>query len=281
MIKFLAGIILYLLIISTFFGFVVSEKMSDELSGINTEIYKGDFVDFSGTTNFNALIDQSSLVSQSWNIVNNVLIYNDTYSALKGIHPIFFKGIQPNIDNEYKVKYYFNNSEDLNFEIWVTDGGIYDEHSFILKYDKTNLKMYNPYIHSIIGEYFQTEMFSIPISLTGIHTITTILNPITQKIQIYVDDTLIQDIPTKIRDDYTHYGGIFVPETGTFQVTKIESDITISADTGDHNFLALIGRLMLYTVPEEYMPLIFNIILIKFPIILLGIVIAFYIRGVS
>ena len=281
MIRFIAGIILYLLIISTFFSFVVSEAINEDLPGINTEIYSGDVVDFSGNTDFTALIDASIINSQQWNIVNNQLVFNGTYADSANERPIFFKGIQLNEDNEYKIKYYFNNSDDLTFEIWITDGGLFDSDAYILVYDGSNLKLYNPYTHTFAGEFLKTEMFSTPISLSGEHTITTVLNPSTQILEIYIDSALNQQIPTEIKNYYPHYGGIIITETGEFSISRIESSIFITENTDNSNFITLIGNLLLWSVPEKYMPLIFNIILIKFPLLILTISVTFYIRGVS
>lgn len=281
MLRFITGILLYLIVISTFFGFVVSEAIGEDLEGINTEIYAGDIVDFSGNTDFTALIDASIINSQQWIITDNQLIFNGIYMGSTNERPIFFKGIQENIDNEYEVKYYLNNSEDLTFELWVTDGGILDSDAYILYYDGSNLKMYNPFAHSIVGGYFKTEMFNNIVSLSGIHTITTNINQEEQTLKIYIDGSLLQEIPTEIKDSYPHYGGIIITETGTFTLTKIESTIFITDNTDNSNFLTLIGNLVLWSVPEKYMPLLFNIILIKFPLLILTISVAFYIRGVS
>ena len=281
MIKFVAGIILYLLIISTFFGFVVSEAMNEDLPGLNTEIYSGDIVDFSGNTDFEKLIDASVINSQQWIITDNILIYGGIYSGSANERPIFFKGIKPTIDNIYEVKYFLNNSEDLPFEIWITEGGLFDSDAYILYYSGSTLTMYNPYIHTFVGEYLKTEMFSQTISLSGENTITTKIDYDNQNLKIYINDNLIQDIPTEIKSSYNHYGGIIITETGNFSITRIESTVLITDATDNTNFLSLVASLVLWSVPEKYMPLIFNIILIKFPLLLLTISVAFYIRGVS
>lgn len=280
MLRFIAGIILYLILISTFFGFIVTESQNEEFKSLNIEMYSGDVVDFSSQTNFEKLIDSNYINSQSWNIEDNTLIFDGIYSSAYFNKPIFFKGIQKNSDNEYNVKYHFNNSEDLTFQIWLSDGGILESDAYILIYDKTTLKMYNPYYHSTIGSFLKTEMFSIPMSLSGEHIITTIINPTTQTLKIYVDSNLIQEIPTEIKESYPHYGGILITETGTFTLTKIESTIRILESIDNMNFLSLIANLLLWSVPEKYMPLMFNIILIKFPLLILSIATAFYIRGV-
>lgn len=281
MIKFIAGILLYLLIISTFFGFVVSEAIGEDLKGINTEIYSGDIVDFSGTTNFAELIDASIINSQQWSIIDDKLTFTGIYSGSSNELPIFFKGIQKNSDDNYEVKYFFNNSEDLSFELWITDGGLFDSDAYILYYDGTNLKMYNPYIHTFAGSYFKTEMFSEIVSLSGEHTITTVIDETNQLLKIYIDTNLFKEIPTEIKSSYPHYGGIIITETGTFTISRIESTVFITDNTDNSNFLTLIANLVLWTVPEKYMPLMFNLILIKFPLLLLTISVAFYIRGIS
>jgi len=281
MIKFIAGILLYLLIISTFFGFVISEAMNEDFNTINMDIYSGDVVDFSGETDFSKLIDASIINSQQWNIVDNKLIFDGIYAGSINERPIFFKGIQPDNEGNYEVKYYFNNSENLKFELWITDGGIYDSDAYILFYDGNNLKMYYPYIHTTVGVYFRTEIFSEPKILSGIHTLTTKVNPNEQTLKIYIDSSLFQSVPIEIKDSYPHYGGIMITETGTFTLTRIESTILITDATDNSNFLSLIANLVLWSVPEKYMPLIFNIILIKFPLMLLTISVAFYIRGIS
>lgn len=281
MIKFVAGIILYLLIVSTFFGFIVSEAMNEDLPGINTEIYSGDIVDFSGNTDFSEFIDSSIINSQQWIITDNTLIFNGIYSDSTNERPIFFKGIKPTIDNVYEVKYFLNNSEDLSFELWITDGGLFDSDAYILYYSDSTLTLYNPYLHTLVGEFLKTEMFSQPVSLSGENTITTKLDYDNQNLKIYINDNLFQDIPTEIKSYYPHYAGIIITETGEFSITRIKSDILITDNTDNSNFLTLIANLVLWSVPEKYMPLIFNIILIKFPLMLLTISVAFYIRGVS
>lgn len=281
MIKLVVGIILYLLIVSTFFGVVISGALNEEFSLINADIYSGDIVDFSGDTDFEKIIDSSVVSSQEWHILNGILVFDGISYGATDYDKLFFKGIIPNDENNYKVKYYLNNSEDLSFEIWVTDGGILDSDAYILYYSDSNLRMYNPYIHSFAGQFLKTEMFSQLVSLSGENTLTTELCTEEQRIKIYINDVLIQDIPTEIKSSYPHYGGIIITETGEFSITRIESTIQISEATDNANFLSLVASLVLWSVPEKYMPLIFNIILIKFPLLILTISVAFYIRGVS
>jgi len=213
--------------------------------------------------------------------IGNELVFDGTYFGSSNERPIFFKGIQMNSDNEYEVKYFLNNTEDLTFEIWITDGGVFDSDAFILYYDGINLKMYNPFIHTFVGEYLKTEMFSETVSMSGTHTITTAIDYDNQLLKIYIDDSLFKEIPTEIKNSYPHYGGIIITETGTFSLTRIESVVFITDNTDNSNFLTLISNLVLWSVPEKYMPLIFNIVLIKFPLLILTISVAFYLRGVS
>lgn len=280
LIKYIGFIILYLVVISTVMGMVITEKTGDKFNTISTDIYSGNTVDLSGKTEFDNLINTNYITYSDWSFVNNTLYYSG-----EGIdNEIYLKGIQPE-NGVYTVIYDIDNSEDLSFWIYITEGGYNNQYSYIMEYDTSTgiVSIAYPYNRNAVGEFFREEIISVSQDLSGELSLKTVLDTNTGNIKIYKDNVEFIDIPVSLKDDYDHYGGLEVLTAGSFTVNSIATKIVITSNDDNNNidFITTIAKLMLWTVPEEYMPLMFNIILIKLPILMLGIAVAFYIRGVS
>lgn len=280
MIKYISLIILYLLVISSFLTLVIYEQTSETIQGIDGGVYSGGMADFSGRIDIDTLVDLSGASNFQWKLGNNTLVYDGDYYGTTMEKPIYFNGIVPNSAGEYDVTYQIDNVNDLNFELYITQGGISDSSSYILTYKNGWITMYTPYVHTLVGSFFKTELISQSLSLADEHRIQTIVNPSTQQLSIVIDGSTVLQLNTEIKSSYNHYGGFLIAGDGRFIIEEVTTSIKI-LDEGDSSFLGIIASLMLWNVDEKYLPLAFNIILIKFPMIVLTMAIAFYLRGVS
>lgn len=134
MLKFISLIILYLLVISSVFGLIIYEETGENIDTINTYSYSGDFVDLSGDMDLDLITDSSITDSLLWELTGNTLVYN--YTGITALQePIYFSGIKENDDGNYDVEYAINNIDNLDFDIYITQGGILDTSSYILSYN--------------------------------------------------------------------------------------------------------------------------------------------------
>ena len=277
MYKFFASIIIYLVIISTIISFTVMDARGADTDYISLSTgLTGDRVEL---TNIEEYIDAKLLDKAYWNVEGNSLVYS-------GIHPqwsdILLKGIQPDEEGYYQIKYEFNNPDDSRIRFIIQKAGLLDSQSYYLVYDGSSLTIPNPSYDIPILNLFTTNLFSIPTSLSGVNqSITTRYNPDTEHIEVYHNDNYLGDATGDTgRTTASHYGGIGVFDN-YLEVTGITATINIYEEPSFLDLFSMIASVIFYTIDEKYFPFIFNLLLIKLPIGILAIGIIFWVRGVS
>jgi len=283
MIKYIGAIILYLFAISLLISSVVYAETGENIGGISSYGYSATSVNFSEDINFNDIIVADIIDINAWEISNSSLNWIGNGLLYQRVA---FQGIQIS-DNNIEVTYYINNVDNIDYDIYITVGGSSLSDSYILQYDANNQKVYMKELgpREFPLSLLLSDLFVYnSIDLSGNHIIKTKINIATDYIEIYIDDNLIwygngnQDSNAP----YEYYAGLGIQNSGNFELTQIDTNFILGAINEDYsNFLVLMALIMAYTIEELYFPLIFNIILIKVPIIMLGICIAFYFRGVS
>lgn len=278
MYKYFTGIIIYLVIISTLISVVVLDAKGEEQDYIAlSNSITGSQVEFS---NIDEYIDAKLLAGSYWNVVDNTLIY-------EGISPnwadINLKGLQPDNDGYYTVKYEFNNPNNVYIRFIIQKAGLLDSASYYLVYDGVSLTIPEPKADiPILDLLFSDTLYKMNADLSGNNqSITTRYNPDSQHIEIYHNDDYLGDAYGKLdTTTASHYGGIGV--NGNYlEVTKITTDINITEEPSFTDLFGMISNVIFYTIDEKYFPFVYNLILIKLPIALLAIGIIFWVRGTS
>ena len=278
MLKYISLIILYILVVSSFFSLVIYEESGTEISNPIGSIYSGGSVDFSGKLNLNDIVD-GSYNNLGWNIVNNTLIRtNGIYDPYaKGL---FFKGFIPDENNNINVKIVIDNKDNADFNLYVATNKrsinpISTKKYYVITYRDNKISMKYPDILGL-GE----NVFSQNINLSGKHTIEYKISNTQKTLDLTIDEALIGSYVLDLEKTYDYYLGIGIFDEGEFVIESIEALILIT-DINESSFTTIIASLLLWNVDEKYLPMAFNILLIKFPLIILTIAVAFYIRGVS
>lgn len=280
MLKYISLIIFYLLVVSSFFALAIYEETSEEIATIDNTLYSGSQVDLSGDFDLSTICDEDSGSFEEWEIIDNTLVYNGVYLG-EAENPILFRGIQKNNAGYYEVEYTINNSENLAFDIYIAKGGLTDSNTITLEYTSDGvIKTDYPYTRSSVGYFFKKNAYTGSANLSGIHTIKTVLNPLDLYVSVYIDESEVYTIPMDIKEAYDNYGGIKVKDDGHFEITEIKTYVVLSS-YDDSSFISIISALLVWNVSEDYFPATANILLIKFPMIILAIAIAFYVRGVN
>ncbi len=278
MLKYISLIILYILVVSSFFSLVIYEESGTEISNPIGTIYSGGSVDFSGKLNLKDIVD-NSYNNMGWNIVNNTLIRtNGIYDPYaKGL---FFKGFIPDENNNINVKIVIDNKDNADFNLYVTSNKksinpISTKKYYVITYRDNKISMKYPDILGL-GE----NVFSQNINLSGKHTIEYKISNTQKTLDLTIDEALIGSYVLDLEKTYDYYLGVGVFDEGEFIIESIDALILIT-DINEASFTTIIASLLLWNVDEKYLPMAFNILLIKFPLIILTIAVAFYIRGVS
>ena len=278
MLKYISLIILYILVVSSFFSLVIYEESGTEINNPIGDIYSGGSVDFSGKLNLKDIVD-NSYNNMGWNIVNNTLIRtNGIYDPYaKGL---FFKGFIPDENNNINVKIVIDNKDNADFNLYVTSNKksinpISTKKYYVITYRDNKISMKYPDILGL-GE----NVFSQNINLSGKHTIEYKISNTQKTLDLTIDEALIGSYVLDLEKTYDYYLGVGVFDEGEFIIESIDALILIT-DINEASFTTIIASLLLWNVDEKYLPMAFNILLIKFPLIILTIAVAFYIRGVG
>lgn len=279
MYKFFTAIIIYLVILSTLISFVVFESIQEEQKYISLDGgITSDKVEF---TQIDEYVDTRLLSKGDWNVHNNTLVYSGAF--ISKWNDMLLKGIVPDNAGYYTVKYEFDNPEDSRIRFILQKAGIADSESYYATYTGTEINVYEASIKLPIQIAFPAKILSAPISLSGNgQTITTRFNPTTEHIELYHNDNFIGECygNTGGKTTASHYGGMGVFDKHLV-ITGITANIHITEEPSFVDLFLLIGSVLVYTIDEKYFPLIFNLLLIKLPIAVLIIGLAFWIRGVS
>lgn len=275
MYKFFVGIIAYLVIISTIIGFVVYDAKNTQMDGINIgNTLQSDRVEF---TEIDEYVDAKLLDRSYWTVTNNTLVFS-------GIHPswsdLLLKGIQTDSEGYYTIEYTIVNPENSRYRIIIQKSGLFDGDSVYLIYDGTKFTIPEPSINIPILTLVSGELYHYPVSnLIDEHTVKTRYNHDSGHIMIYLNDEYIGDSYYTSDSTPSHFGGIGVYDNHLL-VTGITTNIQITEEPSFLDLFGLIGSVLVYTIDEEYFPWIYNLLLIKLPIAMLIIGLAFWSRGV-
>ena len=186
MLKYISLIILYILVVSSFFSLVIYEESGTEISNPIGSIYSGGSVDFSGKLNLNDIVD-GSYNNLGWNINNNTLIRTsgiyDPYA--KGV---FFKGFIPDENNNINVKIVIDNKDNADFNLYVTSNKksinpISTKKYYVITYRDNKISMKYPDILGL-GE----NVFSLNINLSGKHTIEYKISNTQKTLDLTIDE---------------------------------------------------------------------------------------------
>lgn len=283
MLKYVSLIILYILVISSFLSIIIYEETGNEVGIPIGNLYEGITVDFTGNLKLKDIVGNTH-GTFGWELINNTLVYKDG-NLISNFEPLMFKGITEDENRDVNVKININNKDNSNFILFVTRNNknlipySQDLSSYEIEYINNKLTMYYPYVHTTVFTAFREEVFTQNIDLTGKHTIAYTISNKQKTFTLKIDEQLIGVYPIKLDDKYDYYLGIAIREQGEFVIESIEATITIP-NVDDTSFLRIIGSLLLWNVDVKYMPLALNILLIKFPLMILTIAVAFYIRGI-
>lgn len=278
MLKYISLIILYILVVSSVFSLVIYEESGAEISNPIGSIYSGGSVDFSGKLNLNDIVD-GSYNNLGWNIINNTLIRtNGIYDPYA--RGLYFKGFIPDESGDINVRIVIDNKDNADFNLYVTSNKkslnpIPTKKYYTITYRDNKIFMKYPDIFGLGG-----NVFSQSIDLNGKHTIEYKISNTQKTFDLTIDNVLIGTYVLDIEKTYDYYLGIGIFDEGEFVIESIEALILIT-DINEATFTTIIASLLLWNVPDKYLPMAFNILLIKFPLIILTIAVAFYIRGVS
>lgn len=278
MLKYISLIILYILVVSSVFSLIIYEESGAEISNPVGSIYSGGSVDFSGKLNLNDIVD-GSYNNLGWNIINNTLIRtNGIYDPYA--RGLYFKGFIPDENDDINVRIVIDNKDNADFNLYVTSNKkslnpIPTKKYYTITYRDNKISMKYPDIFGLGG-----NVFSQSIDLNGKHTIEYKISNTQKTFDLTIDNVLIGTYVLDIEKTYDYYLGIGIFDEGEFVIESIEALILIT-DINEATFTTIIASLLLWNVPDKYLPMAFNILLIKFPLIILTIAVAFYIRGVS
>lgn len=283
MLKYVSLIILYILVVSSFLSIIIYEETGNEAGIPIGNLYEGITIDFTGNLKLKDIVGNTH-GTFGWELINNTLVYKDG-NLISNFEPLMFKGITEDENRDVNVKININNKDNSNFILFVTRNNknlipySQDLSSYEIEYINNKLTMYYPYVHTTVFTAFREEVFTQNIDLTGKHTIAYTISNKQKTFTLKIDEQLIGVYPIKLDDKYDYYLGIAIREQGEFVIESIEATIIIP-NVDDTSFLRIIGSLLLWNVDVKYMPLALNILLIKFPLMILTIAVAFYIRGI-
>lgn len=283
MLKYVSLIILYILVVSSFLSIIIYEETGNEVGIPIGNLYEGITIDFTGNLKLKDIVGNTH-GTFGWELINNTLVYKDG-NLISNFEPLMFKGITEDENRDVNVKININNKDNSNFILFVTRNNknlipySQDLSSYEIEYINNKLTMYYPYVHTTVFTAFREEVFTQNIDLTGKHTIAYTISNKQKTFTLKIDEQLIGVYPIKLDDKYDYYLGIAIREQGEFVIESIEATIIIP-NVDDTSFLRIIGSLLLWNVDVKYMPLALNILLIKFPLMILTIAVAFYIRGI-
>lgn len=275
MFKFVSLLIAYLIFISVFLGYVVMEKENKRIDTLAGTAIKADFVDFSGETDFDMVLDNSLSYGDSIEKIDNKLFIS---TPALGDIAVYFKGIQKTNGN-YRVVYNITNTND-SFDIIIasTPKAILQNKMLYMHFDKDKSEMQIQYnTMSVLDRYNPFIYYKQNLDLTGTHTIETNFNDETKNLVITIDGVVICNV--KITDydiEATHFAGIVV--FSELWINSVSANI-IYQEESTTNILSVIAQIIIFNVDEMYLPNLLNVIFIKIPILILSIAIPYILIG--
>ena len=298
MFKWLCILIGYLVVSSALMGFFVLEKENEQFNTLSSIDYRGNLIKLDGSIPLDMFIDTEYSTDNLRYVTynnENVLELSSYYGVFGNFdeykNTVYLKGIEPDNNGAYNVAYHITNTEngDISIIIASTNLGLLPR---AIKANLINLDS-NPTLQitydydELIFNVITTPIYTTNINgiwhNSGENVISTILNTNTGRLSIQINGVIVcNELPVSITDIFTIYGGIRLLEPNSVYITEIESEVYLTSDNENTgNLLKIIAQILTWTVDEQYLPTILNLMFIKFPMICLGIAIALYIRGVS
>ena len=275
MFKFVSLLIAYLIFISVFLGYVVMEKENKRIDTLAGTVSKTDFVDFSGKTDFDMVLDTSFGAGDAIKKIDNKLFVSTFFDRIS----LYFKGIQKTNGN-YRVVYNITNTNHDSFDIIIASApkDLLQDKRLYMHYDKDKSEMQIQYnTMSVLDRYNPFIYYKQNLDLTGNHIIETNFNEETKNLIITIDDVVICNV--KITDydlKATHFAGIVV--FSELWINSISANI-IYQEESTTNILSVIAQIIIFNVDEMYLPNLLNVIFIKIPILILSIAIPYILIG--
>jgi len=266
---------------SVLMGFFIFESEGTQINTLSPATYVSDVVDLSGNTNLSVLLDTNLGGFDCCEIIDNKLYISP---PLFGDIAIYFKGIQPNEQGLYTVEYGLNNSANKDFSLIITsESGTLSDKILSLRYQAISEITDILYAdNTVYGQFFASPYYREGIDLNGEHIIKTEFNINSNLLIVTIDSTEFCRLTiTDYSDTNTvHYGGGLMSDE--FIINYVKTNIIyIPEDVTNSNFFVIIAQILAWNVSEAYLPNAVNIILIKIPMMFLGIAIALYVRGVA
>jgi len=259
--------------------FVISERYNEDIDSLIPLTYTSDYVDFSGSTNFDDILDTSFLGANYCEINANKLYITP---PLVGDISVYFKGVQ-NTNGVYTVTYNITNTPDKNFDIIIASAPskISPPKFLFFTYNAVDDNAYIIYDYpDVLRKYLAKKLYIIPVVLSDTHIIKTELNFVSGELNVYIDDVKYTIYITDYDNiDITHYAGIIA--TDDLIINSVDTNLKYTNEEDYSSFISIMAYLIAWTVDEKYFPWMFNIILIKLPGIALVIALAFWGRGTS
>lgn len=282
MFKWLSLIVAYIICASVIMGFFVYQQTGETINTLSPTVYNSEVIDFSGNIDLSTLLDTSLGGADNCEIVNNTLVITP---PILGDVSIFFKGIQPDADGLYTVEYGIDNTNNGDYAIIITsETGAIAPKVLLLRYNHDNQQVDVIYCaNTVLAQFVAVPYFSCDMNLDGNHSIKTEFNINTHELDVTIDDNQICHITITDFDENSeiqHYGGGIISDN--LIITYVKTNVVyVPEDATDGNFFVIMAQIIAWNVDEIYLPLTLNILFIKIPLIILGLAIAFYIRGVS
>lgn len=275
MFKFVSLLIAYLIFVSVFLGYVVMEKENKKIDTLAGSVINADFVDFSGETDFDTVLDTSFNSGDAIQKIDNKLFVSTLFDRIS----LYFKGIQKTEGN-YRVVYNISNTNHDSFDIIIAAApkDLFQDKKLYMHFDKDKTEMQIQYnTMSVLDRYNPFIYYKQSLDLTGSHIIETNFNEDTKNLVITIDDAVICNV--KITDydlEATHFAGIVV--FSELWINSVSANIIYQEESAT-NILSVIAQIIIFNVDEMYLPNLLNVIFIKVPILILSIAIPYILIG--
>lgn len=299
MYKLLCLLVGYLFISSTLMGFFVLEKENQNINSLSNIDYRGNLIKMDGSIPLDMFID-TVYSTNNLRFVNltgyagNALEITPVFSAIGSFseykNTVYLRGLEPDANGYYNVGYHIVNQNNGDFALIpaMTNAGTLpraikanfrdmdNNPKLVITYD------YDEPIFDAITNAIYTGYIGNYWHNSGENVIYTEFNTNNGQLTIIMNDNVICQIPVSVTDTFTIYGGLRLLEPNTVYITEIESEVYLTNDDSNNtNLLKIIAQILTWNVDEQYLPMILNIMFIKFPMLCLGIALGLIIFGVS
>lgn len=280
--KVFVAVLFYLIFVSALFTAIINDKEGTQLQTSvtlgETDYTKSNIQDYTHNDTFFSenLISNGLIFSGTWTYNENVgIVLSGT--PWWGIATLTINYLVP-INHIYTVTYYINNSVHQPFSIlplYEGDDNRLDVYLDTEGYHFRAIRGLGLYAPEIIQNVYDSSLMT-----RDNFTLTTVIDKNTNTFKFYDNDILLitatnedlWDFPDNDNQE-KYYAGVQSNTLGfTLEkiLTKI-SNVYIPESTDIGTFFTTFFSIMFWTVDETYLPLALNIIIVKFPLILVAI----------